>query len=78
MKNSGGHWTIKLGIQTADPNKRFQSLVFLLKQFHSGQWSSILSAKFDCPVIRMTVKLMAYLLFVCVDKVSAGRRPDSW
>ena len=32
--------------------KKFQSLVSVLKQLHFGQWpeSSILSAKFDCPV----------------------------
>ena len=35
-----GHWTIKLGIQTADRHKSFQSLVFVLTQLHCGQWSS--------------------------------------
>ena len=36
-----GHWTIKLGIWMAGCKKIFQNLVFLLKQLHFGQWSTI-------------------------------------
>ena len=50
-KVMAGHWTIKLGIQTAGRNKSFQSLVFTLAELFCVQWkSSILSAKFDYPV----------------------------
>ena len=35
------HWTVKLGRQTADCNKSFQSLVSVLTQLHFGQWSSL-------------------------------------
>ena len=33
---------MKLGTQTADRNKSFQSLVFVLTQLHCGHWSSLL------------------------------------
>ena len=36
-----GHWTIRLGIQPAGCNKSFQSLVFVLRPLHFGQWSSL-------------------------------------
>ena len=56
-----GHWTIKLGRQTAGCNKSFQSLVFVLTQLHFGQWTRLLflTAKFDCPVTRQNVSLLA-------------------
>ena len=57
-----GHWTIKLGIQTAGRSKSFQSLVFILiTQLHcAGQWSSSIPfAKFDCPVALQNISRLA-------------------
>ena len=54
-----GHWTIKFAV---DRNKSFQTLVFVLMPTHLrfGQWNSLpLSAKFDCPVTRQGVSLLA-------------------
>ena len=56
-----GHWTIKLGRQTAALNKSFQSLVFVLTQLHHVQWNSsvfILFAEFDCPVAQQYSPLL--------------------
>ena len=58
----GGHWKIKRSIQMPGHNKSFQSLVFLLTQLHliwPMEQSSILSAKFDCPVACLNCSLLA-------------------
>ena len=66
MKVLAGHWTIKLGIFTTDRNKSFQSLFFCTHT--TALWpveqSSILYAKFDCPVARQNFYL--YLLRMIV------------
>ena len=58
---SDGHWTTKLGSQTAGCHKSFQSLVFVLHT--TALWpleqSSILSAKHDCPVAHQNLLFLA-------------------
>ena len=54
-------WTIKPGIQTAGRNKIFPK--FALRAHTTALWpveqSSILSAKFDCPMARQNLSLLA-------------------
>ena len=55
-----GHSTIILDVRTAGRNKNFQSLVFVLTTTLSlVEQSSILPAKFDCPVARQNCSLFA-------------------
>ena len=51
------HWAIKLGIQTADRSKSFQSLPFFFTQLHFGH-SSILYAKLECSVTHQNTSLL--------------------
>ena len=66
MRNSwkwnilAGHWTIKM----ADHNESFQKNLSFFFFFHTAalsrmDLSSILSAKFDCPVARQNISLLA-------------------
>ena len=63
VKNSGGHWTIKLVSQTAGCNK-LRLPKFGFHAHTTALWpveqSSILSTKFDCPVPHQNVSLLLH------------------
>ena len=54
-----GHWTIKLGTRTAGRNQKLPKFGFHIHTtaLWSMEQSSILFAKFDCPVARQNFSL---------------------
>ena len=62
-----GHQTIKLGLQMAGHNKSFQSLVFVLTQLHSSQWSSL---PFSMPslIVQWPARIFCFYLLCMIVK----------
>ena len=65
-----GHWTIKLGTQTAGHNESLQRFIFVLTQLHFGQWSSLpfclpslivqWPARFFCFQLQWMIVILSY------------------
>ena len=71
-ENFWGYWTIKLGSQTSDHSKSFQSLVFILTQLHFGQWSSL---PFCLPslIVQQPARVFHLWLLHMIVKVAYGK-----
>ena len=69
---------MKQGRRIASRNKSFHSLVFVLTQLHSVEQSSILSAKFGCPMACQNVPLLTTAHDCEIDLLHCNVPWDEW